>query len=289
MDLIAVLFIIVCLFGHPHVNEVLSFSPTRTLVTPTTTATVRSALSSFVGGKPIPSEGWPDKFPAKEHCSRCGLCETSFVSQVKEACAFLEEGMGRIDAMETTVHGRGRNLTSLVWSSPDSRGDGSGNKAINSNTEKNGIAEEARFGVLHQPVLLAQGVNIPNAQWTGCVTGIALSMLESGKVDAVVCIAKQEGGGWSSSEPILARTKEDVMKGRGVKPALAPSLRVLDEIKTDPSIKRLLFCGVGCAVQGNYCRAVVGGESSERMLCVGYTSAINFESRRLILLSFDHS
>lgn len=282
MDLIVVLFVIVCLLGHPNVNIVLSFSATRTLAT-TTRATARSSLSSFVGGKPIPSEGWPDKFPAKEHCSRCGLCETSFVSQVKEACAFLEEGMGRMEAMETRVHGRGRDLTSMVWSSSDDRGNGSGNKEINSNTEKNGVAEEARFGVLHQPVLLAQGVNTPNAQWTGCVTGIALSMLESGKVDAVVCIAKQEGGGWSSSEPILARTKEDVLKGRGVKPALAPSLRVLDEIKNDPSITRLLFCGVGCAVQGNCCRAR-GGVLRECFVCS--TLAINFESRCLTLLDF---
>jgi len=34
-----------------------------------------------------------------------------------------------------------------------------------------------------------------------------------------------------------------------VKPALAPSLRVLDEIREDKTIKNLLFCGVGCAVQ----------------------------------------
>jgi coenzyme F420-reducing hydrogenase beta subunit len=75
-------------------------------------------------------------------------------------------------------------------------------------------------------------------------------MLESGKVDAVVCIANGKDGKWSSSEPILAKTPEDVMRGRGVKPALAPSLRVLDDIRNDKSIKKLLFCGVGCAVQG---------------------------------------
>jgi 7-hydroxymethyl chlorophyll a reductase len=185
---------------------------------------------------PIDPAGWPDRFPAKEHCSKCGLCETSFVSKVTEACAFLDEGMARMDNMEEQVHGRKRNLSDMVWSS-----DGS---------EVSGVAKEARFGVLHEPVMLAQGVNIPNAQWTGCVTGIALSMLESGMVDAVVCIANKDNGKWSSPEPILARTAEDVLKGRGVKPSLAPSLRVLDEIRADESIKKLLFCGVGCAVQG---------------------------------------
>jgi coenzyme F420-reducing hydrogenase beta subunit len=153
----------------------------------------------------------------------------------------LDEGMGRLDKMEEQVHGRTRNLSDIVWSSSEG---GSGGVS--------GVAEEARFGVLHKPIMLAQGVGIPNAQWTGCVTGIALSMLESGMVDAVVCIANKDNGEWSSPEPILAKTPEDVLRGRGVKPALAPSLNVLDKIRNDKSIKKLLFCGVGCAVQGTY-------------------------------------
>jgi coenzyme F420-reducing hydrogenase beta subunit len=80
-----------------------------------------------------------------------------------------------------------------------------------------------------------------------------LSMLESKMVDAVVCIANGDIDNplsWSYPKPILARTPEDVLRGRGVKPALAPSLQVLDDIKKDNSIRKLLFCGVGCAVQG---------------------------------------
>ena len=34
-----------------------------------------------------------------------------------------------------------------------------------------------------------------------------------------------------------------------MKPSLCPSLAVLDEVRDDPTIRRLLFCGVGCAVQ----------------------------------------
>ena len=34
-----------------------------------------------------------------------------------------------------------------------------------------------------------------------------------------------------------------------MKPALAPSLAVLDEVKDSTDIRKLLFCGVGCAVQ----------------------------------------
>jgi len=183
---------------------------------------------------PIDPQGWPDRFPAKEHCSKCGLCETTLVSKVTTACAFLGEGMARMDELETKVHGRQRDLSDMAWSS---------------SSPPPGNADEARFGVLFQPVMLAKG-SVQNAQWTGCVTGIALAALESGMVDAVVCIANQEGGEWSNPEPIIAKTADMVLKGRGVKPALAPSLRVLDDIKADPTIKKLLFCGVGCAVQG---------------------------------------
>lgn len=190
---------------------------------------------------PIAPSGWPDRFPAKEHCSKCGLCETSFVSHVVDACAFLDEGMARMDQLEVKIHGRGRDVANVEWSDNGS------------SKEKSGLPDEGRFGVLHQPMMLARGVGVQNAQWTGCVTGIALSMLTSGMVDAVVCIANEDSGEkeqWSSPEPIIAKTAEDVLRARGVKPALAPSLRVLDEINRDMSIRKLLFCGVGCAVQG---------------------------------------
>lgn len=205
---------------------------------------------SFSAAKPIDPSGWPDRFPAKEHCSKCGLCETTFVSRVSDACAFLGDGMSRMDAAEQNVHGRQRDLSSLQWSSHNNNNNN--NPATSSDQ---GRAEEARFGVLHEPVRLAKGKQIADAQWTGVVTGVAVSMLESGMVDAVVCIASgndSNGEGdaqWSYPEPIVARTPQEVLKGRGVKPALAPSLRVLAEIQQDTSIRKLLFCGVGCAVQ----------------------------------------
>ena len=171
--------------------------------------------------QPIDPSGWPDKFPAKEHCSKCGLCETTFVSHVTDACAFLGNGMARIDNLEAAVHGRKRNAKDLVWS--DSSG--------NNNGVRNDVSDEGRFGVMTRPIQLAKG-GVDGAQWTGVVTSIALSMLESGMVDAVVCIANNsdndDDDSWSDPKPILARTVEDVLKGRGVKPALAPSLAVLD-------------------------------------------------------------
>ena len=194
--------------------------------------------SKSSGPVPIPHSAWPDRFPAKEHCSRCGLCETTFVSEVTSSCAFIGDGMSRIDHMEEKVHGRRRKLNDEADS-----------------------ADELRFGVHEEPMMLAKG-SVIGAQWTGVVTSIAISMLEANAVDAVVCIANESDANetkddddkvknvsWSEPRPIIARNVEQVLKGKGVKPALAPSLAVLDEIKSDPSIKRLLFCGVGCAVQ----------------------------------------
>ena len=66
--------------------------------------------------KPIDANGWPDRYPAKEHCSKCGLCETSYVSHISDARAFLDDGMARIDAAEERVHGRRWDLSGMVLS-----------------------------------------------------------------------------------------------------------------------------------------------------------------------------
>ena len=160
--------------------------------------------------------------------------------------------MSRMDRMEEHVHGRTRSVESMVW---------------DSDRNKTSVAEEARFGVLQEPMFLARGIGIRDAQWTGCVTAICQTMLEEGLVDAVVCIAADADGGWSSPLPIVAKTVEEVMRGRGVKPSLAPSLQVLDRIKGDPSIRKLLFCGVGCAVQAF--RAVEGDLNLEKVYVLG--------------------
>lgn len=232
--------------------------------------------------KPISRDNWPDRFPAKEHCSKCGLCETSFVEDVSISCAFLNEGMQRIDHMEKVVHGRGRKDSSNLSQ-----------------------YSEDRFGVLFQPILLAKGMpdetedvcgktqDVPKAQWTGLVTSIASSMLEENLVDAVVCIASSQSppGETSFAEPLpmIARTTKDLLKGRGVKPSLAPSLSVLDEIKNDHSIKRLLFCGVGCAVQAF--RAVEEKLGLDKVYVLGVNCADNsptpLSSQNFLKQSFD--
>ncbi|KAI7735646.1 hypothetical protein M8C21_005193, partial [Ambrosia artemisiifolia] len=153
--------------------------------------------------KAIPPGG---SYPAKDKCSKCGLCDSYYVAHVNNACPFLGDGMSRIEALEPLVHGRPRNPLSL---------------------------DDTYFGV-HQELLYARNINpLPGAQWTGIVTTIAIEMLKSGIVEAVVCVQ---------------RTPEEVLAAKGVKPTLSPNLNTLALVEA-AGVKRLLFCGVGCQVQ----------------------------------------
>lgn len=52
--------------------------------------------------------------------------------------------------------------------------------------------DDLHFGV-HQDMMYARNVPaVQGAQWTGIVTQIAIDMLESGKVDAVICVQNDE-------------------------------------------------------------------------------------------------
>ncbi|KAL3683781.1 hypothetical protein R1sor_001803 [Riccia sorocarpa] len=159
-------------------------------------------------------------YPAKDHCSRCGLCDTYYVAHVKEACAFLGDGMSKVEKLEPEVHGRGRDPENL---------------------------DDLLFGV-HQEMLYARKtVPVDGAQWTGIVTSIAMEMLRTDKVDAVICVQSDPNDRFTP-RPVLARTPEEVLAARGVKPTLSPNLNTLALVEA-AGVKRLLFCGVGCQVQ----------------------------------------
>ncbi|XP_027189477.1 7-hydroxymethyl chlorophyll a reductase, chloroplastic isoform X2 [Cicer arietinum] len=184
---------------------------------------VRSSSSSSSSqdwrkrSKPIPPGG---TYPAKDQCSRCGLCDTYYIAHVKNACAFLGDGMSRIEKLEPVVHGRGRKTDTL---------------------------DETYLGV-YEELLYARKLNpVEGAQWTGIVTTIAIEMLKSGMVEAVICVQSDPDDRFSP-RPVLARTPEEVLAAKGVKPTLSPNLNTLALVEA-AGVKRLLFCGVGCQVQ----------------------------------------
>ncbi|EEF44323.1 7-hydroxymethyl chlorophyll a reductase, chloroplastic [Ricinus communis] len=167
--------------------------------------------------RPIPPGG---TYPAKDHCSRCGLCDTYYISHVRNACAFLGDGMSRIEGLEAVVHGRGRKIDS---------------------------SDEMYLGV-HEELLYARKTKpVEGAQWTGIVTTIAIEMLKADMVDAVICV-QSDPEDRLSPRPVLARTPQEVLAAKGVKPTLSPNLNTLALVEAS-GVKRLLFCGVGCQVQ----------------------------------------
>ena len=155
--------------------------------------------------------------PARDLCSECGLCDSRWVAYVRRACAFLTQGF---ESMERQAHGRERRLDD---------------------------EEELYFGV-HQRMLSARlRTPLEGAQWTGIVSRIGVRALETGLVDAVLCV-QQSPDDRFTPVPVLARTPEEVLAARVNKPTLSPNLKVLEELPGS-GIERLLAIGVGCQVQ----------------------------------------
>lgn len=175
-----------------------------------------SAPEAWRKAKPIAPGS---EYPAKELCSGCGLCDTHYVGLVASACAFVGDGQGRQPALEAAVHGRSRSLAN----------------------------DEKYFGVHDRMVNIRAVQPVDGAQWTGVVTTVACAALRSGLVDAVACVGSSPNNPLVP-RPFLALTEADVLSARGVKPCHSPSLNVLAEVEAR-GIKRLLFIGVGCAVQ----------------------------------------
>ncbi|MGB7413928.1 MAG: Coenzyme F420 hydrogenase/dehydrogenase, beta subunit C-terminal domain [Thermosynechococcaceae cyanobacterium] len=165
--------------------------------------------------QPIPPGG---RYPAQDYCSNCGLCDTYYIAHVNDACAFLGEGMGKVETLEPQIHGRSR---------------------------KDNL--ERRFGVCTAMHYIKMNPPVAGAQWTGVVTSVAIAMLKNNWVDGVICVQSDPEDRFSP-KPVIATTVEDIMAARGVKPTLSPNLNILALLE-ESGLKRILFCGVGCQVQ----------------------------------------
>ena len=173
--------------------------------------------------------------PARDLCSECGLCDSRWIAYVRQACAFIEQ---RFEMMEARAHGRSRDLDN---------------------------EDELYFGV-HQRMLTARLVQpIEGAQWTGIVSRIGVRALETGTVDAVLCV-QQSPDDRFTPQPVLARTPEQVLQARVNKPTLSPNLEVLEQLPGS-GIRRLLAIGVGCQIQA--LRAVQDTLPLERLYVLG--------------------
>jgi 3,8-divinyl protochlorophyllide a 8-vinyl-reductase (ferredoxin) len=173
--------------------------------------------------------------PAQELCSDCGLCDTYYVHYVKEACAFINQ---QIPALEEQTHGRSRDLDK---------------------------EDDLYFGV-HQHMTAARKIEpIPGAQWTGIVSSIAIEMLERGLVEGVVCVQNTPEDRFQP-QPIIARSREEILAAKVNKPTLSPNLSVLEQV-AESGLKKLLVIGVGCQIQA--LRAVEKELGIEKLYVLG--------------------
>lgn len=155
--------------------------------------------------------------PAKDLCSDCGLCDSRWVAYVRQACAFLHQDF---EGMERKAHGRPRNLEQ---------------------------EDELYFGVQQRMLTARLQSPIDGAQWTGIVSRLGVRALETGLVDAVLCVQQSPDDRFTPM-PVLARTPEEVLAARVNKPTLSNNLSVLEQLPGS-GIKRLLAIGVGCQIQ----------------------------------------
>uniref|UniRef100_UPI0040499ED3 Coenzyme F420 hydrogenase/dehydrogenase, beta subunit C-terminal domain n=1 Tax=Cyanobium sp. TaxID=2164130 RepID=UPI0040499ED3 len=174
-------------------------------------------------------------YPAKDLCSQCGLCDSRWVAYVRQACAFLNQ---QFEAMEERVHGRSRDLDN---------------------------EDELYFGVSQRMLSARLRQPIEGAQWTGIVSRIGVRALETGLVDAVLCVGQSPDDRFTPV-PVLARTPEEVLAARVNKPTLSPNLEVLEQLPGS-GIRRLMAIGVGCQIQA--LRAVEATLPLEQLYVLG--------------------
>lgn len=173
--------------------------------------------------------------PAKELCSECGLCDTYYIHYVKEACAFINQ---QIPTLEEQTHGRSRDLER---------------------------EDDLYFGV-HDQMMAARKIEpIAGAQWTGIVSTIAIQMLEHGLVEGVVCVQNSPDDRFQP-QPIIARTRAEILAAKVNKPTLSPNLSVLEQVASS-GLKKLLVIGVGCQIQA--LRAVEKELGIEKLYVLG--------------------
>ena len=211
-----------------------------------------SRLSPRSGPRPAPHErarplAAGSVYPAKDLCSQCGLCDSRWVAYVRGACAFLEQ---RFEAMEQQAHGRSRDLDN---------------------------EDELYFGVQQRMLSARLQAPIEGAQWTGIVSRIGVRALETGLVDAVLCVQQSEHDRFTPV-PVLARTPEQVLAARVNKPTLSPNLKVLEQLPGS-GIRRLLAIGVGCQIQA--LRAVQDSLPLDKLYVLGLPCVDNVSRQGL--------
>lgn len=188
-------------------------------------------------------------------CSDCGLCDSYLRPRMAETCLFVRN---RMEEVERRLHGRLRNP-----------------------------GDEMDFGIYREMAILRMKRPVPNAQWSGMITTLAVRLLERGEVEAVI-LAGTAPGTRFQPQPVLARTPDEVRACVGNKPCLSPNLSMLDAVK-EAGIKRLAVVGTGCQIQ--ILRQAEAELGLERLDLIGIPCSDNvtYEDQRFFLSTISRS
>jgi coenzyme F420 hydrogenase subunit beta len=167
-------------------------------------------------------------------CTDCGLSRGSRAAQCGQACQFIKPDY---PALEQQVHGRARGT------------DG----------------DEMFFGpyrAMHRASLVPAR---DGAQWTGLTTRLAERLLETGAVDAVLCIGPDPDERWRP-RPVIVTCAADMAQVRGMRMGYAPLLALLEPAAA-AGHRRIAVIGIPCQVYA--LRAIEAELGLDRLYVIG--------------------
>jgi coenzyme F420 hydrogenase subunit beta len=179
-------------------------------------------------------------------CTDCGISRTSDPKRCGRACQFIRPDY---PALEAKVHGRTRDP-----SRPD----------------------EGHFGPFRRMLRAALREPRPGAQWTGITTRIGQRLLETGAVDAVLCMAPDPRDSWRPL-PVLVTDPAQMANCRGMRMGYAPLLALLEPAK-ERGYRRIAIIGIPCQVYA--LRALEAELGFERLYVIGTPCSDNTTTER---------
>jgi coenzyme F420 hydrogenase subunit beta len=108
------------------------------------------------------------------------------------------------------------------------------------------LGEEAFFGVTQSMIRARLTPPAQGAQWTGITTALAASLLERGKVDAVLAVRPHPEDRWRP-EPVIVTAPAELAQCRGMRMGYAPTLAALEPAAA-AGHKRIAVIGIPCQV-----------------------------------------
>jgi coenzyme F420 hydrogenase subunit beta len=187
---------------------------------------------------PLAAALWTPDFAEaapRDLCTDCGISRTSEPKRCGTACQFIKPDY---PAAEQRIHGRMRDVS----------------------------REDERFFGPYQAMHKASLKQpLAGAQWTGITTRLGEALLESGTVDAVLCMAPDPTDRWKP-RPVIVTRAADMAACRGMRMGFAPLLALLEPAR-QAGHRRIAVIGIPCQIYA--LRALEEQLGFERIYVIG--------------------